>query len=134
MKAGRGFAWACGIVLLAGAALDRPNPKDRQADWLNATGTDWMGFSPEAKRAFLSGFLTGAALQQASAAGASDSQGLAKTIDSLRHAGLRFPYAPHVYQVRLDDYFWWENHRGFPIWYALREVNEDLTRAGQDGR
>lgn len=44
---------------------------------------------------------------------------------------LPFPYAVNVYSARLDDYYWWENHRSLPIWYAIWEVNNDLKRLTQ---
>jgi hypothetical protein len=87
--------------------------------------------SPEARRTYLTGFLMGSALQQARAAGANDSAGLVRTLDSLRRAGFEFPFAPNVYSARVDDYYWWENHRTQPIWSALREVNRDLKRLTQ---
>ncbi len=87
--------------------------------------------TPEAKQAYLAGFLTGSALQQAGGAGSRDSASLFETLDSLRRGGFQFPYAPNVYAARINDYYWWQNHRPLPIWYALREVNRDLKRLTQ---
>ncbi len=52
-------------------------------------------------------------------------------MDSLRANGLVFRYAANVYGARLDDYFWWENHRPNALWYAFWEVNNDLKRQMQ---
>jgi hypothetical protein len=47
----------------------------------------------------------------------------------LRRSGqLRFPYGSNVYASRISDFFWWENHRPLPTWYAFWEVNAILTR------
>ena len=40
----------------------------------------------------------------------------------------RFPYAANVYVSRINDYYWWENHRPLPTWYAFWEVNTSLIR------
>jgi hypothetical protein len=31
-----------------------------------------------------------------------------------------------VYGARLEDYYWYEDHRSLPIWHALLEVNHRL--------
>jgi hypothetical protein len=121
------------VVLLGGAAtvvVARALPPEQgQHDWLDADGDRWRGLSPEARMAYTEGFLVGAAVGQA-AAGApeGDSAAVRRTLDSLARGGLRFPYAPNVYGARIDDYFWWENHRTLPIWHAFEEVNHDLKR------
>ena len=45
-----------------------------------------------------------------------------------RNGRFRFPYGANVYVSRVNDYYWWENHRPLPIWYAFWEVNTSLTR------
>ena len=44
-----------------------------------------------------------------------------------RTGRFRFPYGANVYVTRLNDYYWWENHRPLPPWYAFWEVNTSLT-------
>ena len=44
-----------------------------------------------------------------------------------RDGRFRFPYAANVYVTRVNDYYWWENHRPLPIWYGFWEVNASLT-------
>ena len=70
-------------------------------------------------------------MSQALASGVRDSAGLWRVMDSLRVNGLVFRYAANVYGARLDDYFWWENHRPNALWYAIWEVNNDLKRQMQ---
>jgi hypothetical protein len=82
---------------------------------------------PAAQTAYAEGFLAGAAFGQA-AAGAGDSAGLAQELTKLRRDGrFRLPYGANVYISRINDYYWWENHRPLPLWYAFWEVNSSLT-------
>ena len=60
-------------------------------DWLQFDGRDWGRFSPDAKQAYLAGFLAGNATAQALDAGTADSAGLRQAIDSLSRTGFRFP-------------------------------------------
>ena len=58
---------------------------------------------------------------------ASDSATLSQTMATLTRTGrFRFPYGANVYVTRLNDYYWWENHRPLPTWYAFWEVNTSL--------
>jgi hypothetical protein len=94
--------------------------------WSVQDGQDWRAMGPDARLAYADGFLTGAGLAQA-AASASDSAGLRDTMTALyRNGRFRFPYAANVYVTRVNDYYWWENHRPLPIWYGFREVNTSL--------
>ena len=109
---------------LAGRASVAPDP---DTHWVTRNGNDWRGLSPAAQTAYTEGFLTGSALGQA-AAGATDSAGLTQEIARLRRDGrFRLPYGANVYISRINDYYWWENHRPLPLWYAFWEVNSSLT-------
>ncbi|MGH7703434.1 MAG: hypothetical protein ACREMO_10095 [Gemmatimonadales bacterium] len=128
MHWGSRLAWISGI---AGAALLGADSIPRaQSDphWITATGVEWQQMSPEARRAYAAGFLTGGALAQALGPEPADSAAVARTLDSLRHEGFRFPFAASVYSTRINDYYWWENHRPQPLWRAFWEVNNDLKR------
>ena len=101
--------------------------RDPDAHWVARNGDDWRALSPAAQTAYAEGFLAGAALGQA-ATGASDSAGLTQEIGRLRRDGrFRLPYGANVYISRINDYYWWENHRPLPLWYAFWEVNSLLT-------
>ena len=100
--------------------------------WSAQNGDDWRALGPEAQVAFADGFLTGAGFAQAAVAGpergwTADSAGLRETMATLYRTGrFRFPYGANVYVTRINDYYWWENHRPLPTWYAFWEVNTSL--------
>jgi len=113
--------------LLAGRASVGPD-----THWVNRNGNDWRALSPAAQTAYAEGFLAGSALRQAAAV-ASDSAGLTQEISRLRRDGrFRLPYGANVYLSRINDYYWWENHRPLPLWYAFWEVNTSLTSQMND--
>jgi hypothetical protein len=121
-----GIRWSW-VAAVAGFCILVPSRKIAQPEWLKADGHVWRSLSPESKEAYLAGFLAGTALTQALEHGAADSAGLVHHLDSLSRSGFRFPYAPTVYGARLEDYYWYEDHRSLPIWHALLEVNHRLT-------
>jgi hypothetical protein len=112
--------------------------------WIERDGRDWARMGHEAQTAYAEGFLAGAALGQAAEQAciqqdlraqregcewAGDSAGLTRAIGERRQSGgFRFPYGANVYASRISDYYWWENHRPLPTWYAFWEVNATLTR------
>jgi ABC-type sugar transport system substrate-binding protein len=118
------------VIVVAGLATQ---PAGQEPSWLKATGVEWAQMSPEARQAYTAGFLAGGALAQALDQGARDSLGIAQALDSLGREGYRFPYGVNVYTARINDYYWWENHRSLPIWNAFQEVNNDLKRSTQQG-
>ena len=129
------MGWTCAVVAVGFLGADPVPQTEPDPHWMKLAGPEWRGMSPEAKQAYAAGFLTGSALSEATAAGAKDSGSIVGALDSLRGAGFRYPYAPNVYLARIDDYYWWENHRPAPIWNAFREVNDDLRRlAGRDSQ
>jgi hypothetical protein len=96
----------------------------QQQDPRELTGQQWVTLEPAARQAWLQGFLAGAAMSQALAAGAADSAALHTTIARLRReGGLAFPFAPNVYGARVADFYHYENHRPLPVWHAMWEVN-----------
>jgi hypothetical protein len=123
--------WAAlgAVGFLAGRASAGPGP-DRH--WSARNGDDWRALGPKEQTAYVSGFLAGAGFAQAAGAWpegktGADSAGLRDTMAALTRTGrFRFPYAANVYAVRLNDYYWWENHRPLPTWYAFWEVNTSL--------
>ena len=115
------MAFAAGRVS-AGLGPDR--------HWSARDGNDWRALGPAERIAYVDGFLAGAGFTQAAAAWPStqaDSTGLRDTVATLTRTGrFRFPYAANVYLTRVNDYYWWENHRPLPTWYAFWEVNTSL--------
>lgn len=114
-----------GLGVVGGYAAPRAQSDPH---WIAATGVEWQQMSPEARRAYTAGFLTGGALAEALGTEPADSAAVARILDSLRHEGFRFPFAASVYAARISDYYWWENHRPLPLWHAFWEVNNDLKR------
>jgi hypothetical protein len=121
-----GIRWSW-VAAAAGICILGPSREIAQPAWLSADGRSWRALSADSKEAYLAGFLAGTALTQALEQGAADSAGLVQHLDSLSRSGFRFPYAPSVYGARLEDYYWYEDHRSLPIWHALLEVNYRLT-------
>jgi hypothetical protein len=107
--------------------------------WSARNGDDWRALGPEAQVAYTDGFLAGAGYAQAAVAGlerhewTADSAGLHETMATLYRTGrFRFPYGANVYVTRINDYYWWENHRPLPTWYAFWEVNTSLIGPTSD--
>jgi hypothetical protein len=127
------FRWAW-VAVTAGISIFVSPRQRADPAWLRADGQHWERLSPEAREAYLAGFLAGHALAQALAAGTGDSAGLVQAMDSVVRGELRFPFSPNVYGARIEDFYWWQNHRSLPIWYALWEVNNGLRRSPGNGR
>jgi hypothetical protein len=130
--------WAAlgALGFLAGRVSAGPGP-DRH--WSARNGDDWRALGPEAQVAYTDGFLAGAGYAQAAVAGlerhkwTADSAGLHETMATLYRTGrFRFPYGANVYVTRINDYYWWENHRPLPTWYAFWEVNTSLIGPTSD--
>jgi hypothetical protein len=114
------------VAVTAGLCILVPSRQIAEPAWLKLDGHDWKRLSPEAKQAYLAGFLAGAATAEAANAGTADTAGLRHALDSLSRIGFRFPYSPTVYGARVDDFYWYENQRILPLWYVLWEVNTRL--------
>ena len=111
--------------------------------WIERNGADWGRMGHDAQTAYVEGFLAGAGFGQAAGLGCwqpesrtqregcawtGDSAGLTRAIGELRTTGgFYFPFGANVYASRLSDYYWWDNHRPLPTWYAFWEVNAILT-------
>jgi hypothetical protein len=122
------LAVVTGSILAAGAWPGQEPGRH----WLRVTGNDWRRMGPDARLAYVEGFLAGAALSQA-ATGARDSTAVRTGLEQLGKSGrLRFPYAANVYASRISDYYWWKNHLPLPTWYAFLEVNTTLGRPISD--
>lgn len=128
---------ACVMMLGTGLAVhSRAAPEPRHpVQW---TGAEWAVLSGREKELYLSGFIAGAATEQARAAQAAprrapasasdDSSAHASaTIAQLRRAGqLEYSYAPSVYAAQIDDFYWWEDHRAWPIVDVMDTINRRM--------
>jgi hypothetical protein len=121
--------WWCLALTTAGFFAGRGwSVQEPDPHWLARNGADWRRMGGQEQTAYVEGFLAGSALGQA-AKQAADSAGLTEAMARLRRGGeLRFPYGSNVYASRISDYYWWENHRSLPTWYAFWEVNALLNR------
>ena len=125
--------WWCLVLAVGGFVVGQSWPRSEpDGHWIARNGEDWRRLAPPAQVAYTEGFLAGSAFGQAAEV-ASDSAGLDRTIRDLRRdARFRLPFGANVYRSRLNDYYWWEDHRPLPLWYAFWEVNASLTRQTTD--
>jgi hypothetical protein len=126
--------WWATLVIVAGSALASSGwpSQEPERHWLAVNGNDWKRMGPDARLAYVEGFLAGAALSQA-AGGARDSGGVRTELEQLGRSGrFRFPFAANVYASRMSDYYWWKDHLPLPTWYAFLEVNTTLGRPISD--
>jgi hypothetical protein len=125
--------WGWVAILAGGVVLAAAgHPQGLSRHWLEVSGHDWRQMEPDARLAYVEGFLAGVALGQA-ATGARDSAAVRIALEKLRQSGqLRFPFGANVYASRISDYYWWKNHLPLPTWYAFLEVNTTLGRPISD--
>lgn len=122
-------AWRAGgaVVVAAVCAGGWATAAQTERRWLEFDGREWTQFAPREKRAYVAGFLAGAALADGERAGLRDTTLLRRTVDSLyRVGGLRYPFGQMVYATQLDEFYWWDNHVPTPLYLALRDINVRL--------
>lgn len=98
-------------------------------------GAYWAKLSPAEREAYLTGFLAGAAAEQVRAraeqAGRGDDSAAVSstTIDALRgQRALHYRFAPHVYSVQIDDFYWNRDHAATPIVDAMIFFNREMLK------
>jgi hypothetical protein len=125
--------WCWLALVLAGSLSGSARSGQEPArHWLGVNGRDWRRMEPDARLAYVEGFLAGAALGQA-VTGARDSAAVRTALEQLARSGtFRFPYSANVYASRINDYYWWKNHLPLPTWSAFLEVNTTLGRPISD--
>jgi hypothetical protein len=131
-----GVARWCWLALALGGALSQRSAgrQDPGQHWLDVSGEQWQRMGPDARLAYVQGFLAGAAVSQA-APGARDTAGVRTALEQLRRSGrLRFPFGANVYASRLSDFYWWKNHLPLPTWSAFLEVNTTIGRPISDSQ
>jgi hypothetical protein len=123
---------AAGAGLVTAARGAAPHPAPHAA---LLTGEYWQRLTPAERQVYLSGFLAGAAAEQArSRAAAAGSEGDSAAVSSGAVAALRaeralhFPFAPAVYSAQVDDFYWWANHRDTPIVDAMIFFNAEMLK------
>lgn len=119
---------ASGAVLLAVVCAGGwATAAQTERRWLEFDGREWTQFAPREKRAYVAGFLAGAALADGERVGLRDTTLLRQAVDSLyRVGGLRYPFGQMVYATQLDEFYWWDNHVPTPLYLALRDINGRL--------
>jgi hypothetical protein len=125
--------WCWLALVLAGAFGERAwLEQEPDQHWLSISGEQWQRMEPDARLAYVQGFLAGAAVSQA-VRGARDTAGVRTALEQMRRGGtLRFPFGANVYASRLNDFYWWKNHLPLPTWSAFLEVNTTLGRPISD--
>ena len=115
---GAGVAAGAAASAAAGAAA-------RAADPLALDGHYWTKLAPDAREAFLAGFVAGAAAHQANGGvpGARGARTAAEAARLKRTGALAFPYAGNVYRSHLDDYFFYTNRRAQTLVEVLVDAN-----------
>jgi len=122
------WAW---VAVAGGIGILGARREIAEPEWLRADGRTWDQLDPQGKQAYLAGFLAGTAAGTALAAGAPDSAALVERVHGQVATGLAFPFASNVYAARLEDYYFYEDRRVRPIWFALWEVNQQLRTASE---
>jgi len=117
----------------AGASASAPQRAEPHATLL--AGAYWSKLSPAERQAYLTGFLAGAAAEQAQARAeqsgrAGDSAAVSSgAIDALRSArALHFRFAPHVYSAQVDDFYWNSDHAATPIVVEMIFFNREMLK------
>lgn len=98
--------------------------------WTRVGWTEWQQWSPEARQAWTDGFLAGAAAGQAPDSVFADSTRFVHLMTG-RPESRRFPFGSNIYQARMQDWYYWENHRGAALWQGVWVVNEELRRSSR---
>jgi len=139
--AARSFRWRVAFAAATVAALGATAVSARGTFAPPAallTGEYWSRLTPAERQAYLSGFVAGAAAEQArseaTAAGRGDDSAAVSSgaVAALRERrALRFPFAPSVYSAQVDDFYWWSNHRDTPIVDAMIFFNREMLKQQQ---
>jgi hypothetical protein len=100
--------------------------------WLALDGSDWASMGSPERTAWVQGFLAGQAVGQLHDSVRADTLAMARALEQMRREGVfNFPYAAPLYQSRLGDFYFWENHRSLPLWRAIGDVNRELRGGRQ---
>ncbi|MFQ5889800.1 MAG: hypothetical protein ACE5JR_07080 [Gemmatimonadota bacterium] len=119
------LAWALASV---GSAAQGARYRGRMepTDVLTWGYREWQKLGSDARQAYLSGFVAGAAWTEAGGPKAGDA--VAAGIDRLlEERRLTFDLHPNVYLARLADHYFWENHRGDRLVRALHTIDRSLS-------
>jgi len=126
-RAGRAGVAVAGVV--AGSMLTAGFMAARQdRSWFELDGHDWVAMDAPQRVAWTQGFLAGRAVGQVPDSAARDTTLFVQDLTQLRRGTLAFPYAASLYVSRMGDYYYWENQRPHPLWWAMQDVNGELKR------
>jgi hypothetical protein len=121
----------------AGASSSTPAARAEPHAALLA-GAYWQKLSPAERQAYLTGFVAGAAAEQARSRAeqsgrATDSAAVSSgAIDALRSArALHFRFAPHVYSAQVDDFYTKSDRAATPIVDAMIFFNREMLKQQQ---
>jgi hypothetical protein len=105
------------------------------------TGIFWGQLPPREKQAYLTGFIAGAAAEQARSVATAEGRSRdsiavsSNAIARMREERtLHFRFAVPVYAAQLDDFYWWQNHAEVPIVDAMIYFNGEMLKQQTDGR
>jgi hypothetical protein len=103
------------------------------------SGAYWTKLSPAERQIYLTGFLAGAAAEQARARAeqsgrAGDSAAVSSgAVETLRRdRALHFRFAPAVYSAQVDDFYWNGSHAATPIVDAMIFFNGEMLKQQPD--
>ncbi|HET7458936.1 MAG TPA: hypothetical protein VFJ74_14900 [Gemmatimonadaceae bacterium] len=103
------------------------------------SGAYWTKLSPAERQIYLTGFLAGAAAEQARARAeqsgrAGDSAAVSSgAVEMLRRdRALHFRFAPAVYSAQVDDFYWNGSHAATPIVDAMIFFNGEMLKQQPD--
>lgn len=129
---GVGGMWNYFVVSKAAALPGISIKKEEPKLSMEYDGFTWKAMTEPEKMAFLSGFLAGAALEQAVASlgpGTGQDVSVKSALAALQtEKRLRFPFSPSVYKSQLEDFYFYQDRLSRTLPEAIFEVNQRLRR------
>jgi hypothetical protein len=107
-------------------------PAGASIDPLLFTGNEWDKLNGDERDAYLQGFISGAAAQQAAAAkGSAEGKAVAARAVLLKRSGaLTIPYRENVYRSHLDDWFFYTDRRPQTLIAVIVDASTGMRHHG----